>query len=403
MRKIGLSSKKVFENIEKFRQQDIPWDKVLNSICTKPHAIATQAFTEAIDTNLGDIRIFRGTYQIEQQVIEMIGSLLGGKESSGSLVSGGTEANLLAMYVARKVAQLKQPGMQGGEVIVAETVHYSLVKIFDLLGLKQVTVPVDSALRMDTSNIPSLINKNTIAIIATAGNSEFGSIDPIKTLSDIAISHDVYLHVDAATGGFIIPFAKALGHELSDFDFSLPGVSSITMDPHKYGLANIPAGGIFFRNASLHNLISLDSFFIGTPTHRTFLGTRPGGSAVATYAVMEHLGWDGYIDITRENFEHIEYLVDNLQGLGFDILLPPELNIVIVDLPNAPEVMKLLESWDWIISVSKRFQNCLRLVVTNHVNIPMIDNVLAVLVEAIQTVGADAVSIEEKLEPELER
>ncbi|ACA86291.1 tyrosine decarboxylase MfnA [Shewanella woodyi] len=393
MRKHGLSKSEVYSNIQKLRQTDVPWDRVLNSICTQPHEVAVKAFTDAIDTNLGDVRIFQGTHQIEQQVIQSISTFLHAKEPAGSLVSGGTEANLLALYVAKKQARSKAKNRHVSEVICAETVHYSMKKIFDLLDLTAVILPVDEKFRMDISQINKHISENTVAIVATAGSSEFGSIDPIEELSDIAVAHQIYLHVDAATGGFIIPFAKALGYQLPNFDFSLPGVSSITMDPHKYGLANIPAGGIFFRDQSLIELISLDSFFINTPSHKTFLGTRPGGAAVATFAVLEHLGWDGYKEITRKNYATMEYLVEQLKWRNYQLASPPELNIVIVDLPNAEEVMTLLEEWDWIISVSKRFRHCLRLVITAHVNIEMIDNFLTVLDGAVNCLS-DTASLE---------
>jgi tyrosine decarboxylase/tyrosine decarboxylase/aspartate 1-decarboxylase len=155
------------------------------------------------------------------------------------------------------------------------------------------------------------------------------------------------------------------------------------MDPHKYGLVNVPAGAIFFREHALQALISLDSFFTKTPTHRTFLGTRPGAAAIATYAVLEHLGWDGFVEATRTNYENTEYLVAGLQRRGFSLLVPPELNIVIVDLPNAIEVMEVLERRGWIISVSKRYRNCLRLVVNAHVTRPVIDDFLVSLEEAL--------------------
>jgi tyrosine decarboxylase/aspartate 1-decarboxylase len=391
MRQKGLSKEQVLADIRALRAKDVPWNRVLNSISTVPHPVAVEAFHEAIDTNLGDVRIFRGTREIERQAIAMMGALLGKSDCAGSLVSGGTEANLLALYVARKWAAERRPELTGKpEVVVAETVHYSMQKIFDLLGLTSRTAPVDRRLRMDVSAAEALINERTIALIGTAGTSEFGSVDPIEDLSRIALAHDVYLHVDAATGGFIIPFARSLGYGLPRFDFSLPGVCSITMDPHKYGLVNVPAGGIFFRDASLEALVSLESFFTRTPTHRTFLGTRPGAAAVATYAVLEHLGWDGFVDATRTNYQTMEYLTSQLAVRGYRLLAPSELNIVIVDLPNAIEVMETLEGWDWIISVSKRYRNCLRLVITQHVTQPMIDEFLVALDRATSVLARRA-------------
>lgn len=370
------------------RAKDVPWTRVLNSICTEPHPLSVEAFLSAIDTNLGDGRIFRGTREIEERAIARIGALLGRSGCAGSLVSGGTEANLLALYVARKHAIRTRGELAGSpEVVVAETVHYSLHKVFEVLGLVPRTAPVDDRLRMNVGAARALVNERTIALVGTAGTSEFGSIDPIEDLGRLAEERGLHLHVDAATGGFIIPFARELGHDLPRFDFSVPGVSSITLDPHKYGLVNIPAGAVFFRDESLRSLIHLDSFFTRTPAHRTFLGTRPGAAAVATYAVLEHLGWDGFTRVTRTNYEHVSYLVSRLTERGFSLFVPPELNIVVVDLERAVEVMDILEGWGWIISVSRRYRSCLRLVVTRHVTRAVIDEFLIALERAVDSLG----------------
>ena len=379
MRKVGQKAEAVLKDIDQHLNCDVPWQFVLNSICTQPHPVAVAAFTRSIATNLGDVRIFKGTYELEKKAIAAMAGLLNAEDCHGSLVSGGTEANLLAIYVARKHACARRGDISRPEVIVAETVHFSMQKIFDMLGITPRTVEVDHRYKMDVSQVQRLINDNTIAIVGTAGTSEFGSVDPIEELSRIAAHHDLYFHVDAATGGFIIPFARALGYELPNFDFSLPGVCSITLDPHKYGLVNIPAGGIFFRTKELHSMISLDSFFASTPVHRTFLGTRPGGAAAASYATFETLGQDGFIETTKSNYQHMEYLVERLESLGYQVPVAPELNIVIVALADAIAVSRQLEARGWIISVSKRFSNCLRLVINQHVDREVIDRFLQVL------------------------
>lgn len=387
MRRFGLTESEVRRSVERHLRMDVPWSRVLNSICTQPDAFGAEMASIASHTNLGDVRIFRGTHRLEQQAVARICDLLGNPGGPGSLVSGGTEANLLAMYVAKKLASARRGTTRlAPEVIVGETVHYSFNKVFQMLGLIPAVAPVDDSLRMDPSKVTSLITPGTVAIVGTAGSSEFGSVDPVEQLSEIAAEHGVYLHVDAATGGFIIPFARELGYDLPRFDFTLPGVSSITMDPHKYGLVGIPAGGIFFRDESLQAEIGLDSFFAATPTHRTFLGTRPGAGAVATYAVLEHLGWEGFVRVTRTNFENTEYLMRELRSRGYALAVRPDLNIVVVSLPAAAKVMEVLESWDWIVSVSKRFRDTLRIVVTGHVTRSVIDAFLDALDRAVRDV-----------------
>lgn len=360
-------------------RDDVPWDRVLNSICTQPHPLGVEMAAAAAHTNLGDVRIFRGTKRIERKVVNLLLAFLNNSAGSGNLVSGGTEANLIAMLVARESARDRGRLTSQPEVIVSSTVHFSFTKIFAILGLTPVVVPVDGSLRLPPEETARRINDNTIAVVATAGSSEFGVVDPVPAISERLSSHDVHLHVDAATGGFIIPFARALGHDLPDFDFSVDGVDSITIDPHKYGLVNVPAGVILFRGAQDAGRFAASSFFADTPVHNTFLGTRPGNAAVATYAVLEHLGWDGFASITRTNFGVTRYLASRLKAAGYELFIEPELNIVVVKMPGAVRISQLLESRGWIASTSTRYEETLRLVVARHVTRAVVDEFLPAL------------------------
>ncbi|MEU0897912.1 tyrosine decarboxylase MfnA [Streptomyces massasporeus] len=390
MRDTGASASDVRGRIATEMADDVPWNRVLNSICTEPHPLGVEMASAAAHTNLGDVRIFRGTKRIERKVVELLLDLLGNPGGSGSLVSGGTEANLIAMLVARESARARGRLTDRPEVLVSSTVHFSFTKVFGLLGLTPVVVPVDDSLRLPAGEVARRIGEHTVAVVATAGSSEFGVVDAVDEIGPVVAGRDVHLHVDAATGGFIIPFARELGHDLPQFDFTVDGVDSITIDPHKYGLANVPAGAILFRGAQDAGRFAVDSFFIDTPVHNTLLGTRPGAAAVSTYAVLEHLGRDGFRDLTRTNFEVTKYLVDGLRAAGHELFAEPQLNIVVVKVPHAVRISQLLESKGWIVSTSKRFGETLRLVVTRHVTPAMVDEFLPVLEAACKEVMAEA-------------
>ncbi|NJP51499.1 tyrosine decarboxylase MfnA [Streptomyces sp. SBST2-5] len=390
MRNTGALASDVRRRIEAQLADDVPWNRVLNSICTEPHPLAVEMASRAAHTNLGDVRIFRGTKRIEREVVRLLLELLGNPGGSGSLVSGGTEANLIAMLVARETARARGRLTERPEVVVSSTVHFSFTKVFHLLGLTPVVVPVDDDLRMPAKETARRIGEHTVAVVATAGSSEFGVVDAVDEIGPVVAGRGVHLHVDAATGGFIIPFARELGHDLPQFDFTVEGVDSITIDPHKYGLANVPAGAVLFRGAEDAGRFSVDSFFVDTPVHHTLLGTRPGAAAVSVYAVLEHLGRDGFRDITRTNFEVTRYLVDSLRAAGYELFAEPQLNIVVVRLPHAARISQLLESRGWIVSTSKRFGETLRLVVTRHVTRETVDEFLPALQQACQDVTAEA-------------
>ncbi|GAA1420976.1 tyrosine decarboxylase MfnA [Streptomyces thermospinosisporus] len=390
MRDTGASASDVRRRIEAELADDVPWNRVLNSICTEPHPLAVEMASRAAHTNLGDVRIFRGTKRIEREVVRLLLGLLGNPGGSGSLVSGGTEANLVAMLVARETARARGRLTERPEVVVSSTVHFSFTKVFRLLGLTPVVVPVDDDLRLPAKETARRIGEHTVAVVATAGSSEFGVVDAVDEIGPAVAGRGVHLHVDAATGGFIIPFARELGYGLPQFDFTVEGVDSITIDPHKYGLANVPAGAVLFRGSEDAGRFSVDSFFAGTPVHHTLLGTRPGAAAVSVYAVLEHLGRDGFRDLTRTNFEVTRYLVDSLRAAGYELFAEPQLNIVVVKLPHAVRISQLLESRGWIVSTSKRFGETLRLVVTRHVTREMVDEFLPVLQQACKDVTAEA-------------
>ncbi|MFD1954365.1 tyrosine decarboxylase MfnA [Paenibacillus thailandensis] len=389
MREHGLDKDSVLQNIEDHLAKDAAWNKVLNSICTEPLAIGKEAFIRSIDTNLGDVRIFRGSSELEHKAVRLLASLLGGGDSPGNIVSGGTEANVLALLAAKK----RRPDIASPEIIIPETAHFSLFKAIHLMGLQYRIAKVDSRFKADPASIEALINDNTVAILATAGTSELGSVDPIEAIAQVALRHRVYLHVDAATGGFIIPFARKLGMDLPAFDFTLEGVCSITVDPHKYGLAPIPAGGILFRDRHIQQLVSVDSYFMGIPGHMTMLGTRNGAGAAAAYAVMEHLGLSGYMEITERNFELTRYLVRQLKDRGLRLPLEPELNIVLFEMDGAAQFLRYCEERGWIVSVSKRFPDAVRIVIQRHVTHGMINQFLSLLdrfVEDRKSAGAAA-------------
>ncbi|MFJ9542585.1 tyrosine decarboxylase MfnA [Streptomyces sp. NPDC101225] len=390
MRNAGLPASDVRGRIATELADDVPWNRVLNSICTQPHPLGAEMASAAAHTNLGDVRIFRGTKRIERKVVRLLLDLLGNPGGSGNLVSGGTEANLVAMLVARESARARGRLTGRPEVVVSSTVHFSFTKIFGLLGLTPVVVPVDDGLRLPAAEVARRIGEHTVAVVATAGSSEFGVVDAVDEIGPAISGRDVHLHVDAATGGFIIPFARELGHDLPQFDFTVDGVDSITIDPHKYGLANVPAGAVLFKGAQDAGRFAFDSFFVDTPVHNTLLGTRPGSAAVSTYAVLEHLGREGFTAITRTNFEVTEHLVAGLRAAGHELAVEPQLNIVVVKMEHAVRISQLLESWGWIVSTSKRFGETLRLVVTRHVTATMVDEFLPVLERARAHVASEA-------------
>ncbi len=362
MRAKGLSREEVLAKLKQAREKDLKYDsgKILCSMCTAPHPTAKLAHEMFSDSNLGDPGLFPGSRQLEKEAVSALAELLHGKSSVGFIVSGGTEANLMAMYAARNRASVKDP-----EVIIPESAHFSFSKVCNLLKLKPISAKLDGSFRVDPSSVEHLISRNTVAIVANAGSAELGTVDPIDALSKIAVDHGVYLHVDAAFGGFVIPFLKELGYAAPDFDFQLEGVQSVTVDPHKMGMSTIPAGGILFRDRTLLEFIKTETPYLTEEYQYTFVGTRSGSSAAATWAVIASLGREGFKKTVKHCMELTTFLSLGLEALGFEVLLRPTMNIVAFRSANAKLLTDNLRQHGWFVSYVPRI-DCVRVVLMPH-------------------------------------
>lgn len=341
--------------------------RILGSMCTEAHPFAKEVYCKFLDTNLGDPGLFKGTKFIEDEVIKSIGNLLSLDNAFGNIVTGGTEANIMAIRAARNHAR-KYKGIKDGEIIIPESAHFSFKKAADMLNLNIVEAKLDENYKIDVDALKEVISDKTVAIVAIAGTTELGLIDPIEEISQIAHENNIYFHVDAAFGGFSIPFLKEIGYDLPVFDFSLPGVCSITVDPHKMGLAPIPAGGIIFRKEEYLNVMAVDSPYLTVKTQSTVVGTRIGASSAATYAIMKYFGREGYCKLAENLMNNTKFLKEGLEEIGYDVVCEPELNIVAFNHPDldANVLSQKLEKLNWKVSVAK-CPVAIRIVLMNHI------------------------------------
>ena len=370
----GLPKSVIREQLEAKLQRDFTYSsgKILCSMCTNPHSFAKQIYRKYLEKNLGDPSLFPASAELEQETVSMLCSLLSNPDASGSIVSGGTEANILALWAARNLAKKEH-----GEVIIPVSAHHSFDKAADLLDLKLIKVKLNSRFQMDVKAAEKSVTSKTVAIVGVAGSTGLGVVDPISELSDIASANNIYLHVDAAFGGFVLPFFKELGCEPLDFDFRLPSVCSITIDPHKMGLAPIPAGGILFRDAAISEAISMKVPYIsGEFEKSTLLGTRSGASAVAVWALMIHMGRVGYAAVVDRCLKLTWKLVEGIQRIdGVNIVTEPTMNVVGIksDLIDVRLIFQELRKLGWAVSL---FPDYLRIVIMPHTKLSHIKRLL---------------------------
>ncbi|MGQ4910825.1 MAG: tyrosine decarboxylase MfnA [Candidatus Thorarchaeota archaeon] len=386
----GLPKEVVLERLDALIEADSTYSSghPIASMSTLPHHIATEVFVNTLEKNAGRLHTFKGSAQVEQEVIMMMGEMLGLGEPHGTTTSGGTESNLLAMLAAREVAK----GIKRPEVIAPRTVHSSVDKSAWLLGVKLIKTPVDDQYRARPQAIDNAITENTIGIVATAGTTYLGQIDPIERIGDIALERNLPFHVDAAFGGFVIPFLKDLGMVSVNFDFAVKGVTSVSSDPHKMGLAPIPAGTIIFRRPEFLKAITRRVPYLqgASSTQASILGTRPAASILATWAVMKHLGREGYRKVVAECMNRTRLAMDRIRANpAVRAAIKPIMNLVGILSEETPleTVVRLMEEKGWRMATSP-LPPTIRLVIMPHVT----EEVLNVFFDDLDQVTAQAAS-----------
>jgi tyrosine decarboxylase/aspartate 1-decarboxylase len=371
----GLPQNVIIQELETKLRRDLHYSsgKILCSMCTNPHHFAKQIYRKYFEKNLGDPSLFPASVELEQETVNMLGSLLSNPQASGSIVSGGTEANIVALWAARNLAKKER-----GEVIVPVSAHYSFDKACDLLKLKLIKVKLNDNYQMDVKAAEKAITSRTVAVVGVAGTTGLGVVDPINELSEVTSACDIFLHVDAAFGGFVLPFLEELGYKPLEFDFRLPNVCSITIDPHKMGLAPIPAGGILFRGGSFAEVISTKiPYLSGDETkHSTILGTRSGACAVAVWALLKHFGLSGYRRVVDNCLELTWKLAEAIQRTNeLDVVTKPTMNVVGIksDTVDVSLIFQELRKHGWAVSL---FPNFIRVVIMPHTKPEHIKNFL---------------------------
>jgi sphinganine-1-phosphate aldolase len=263
--------------------------------------LLADAYTEFMAENGLSPIAFPSLKKFEAEVLAMSASLFHGTpETAGTMTSGGSESLLMAVKTARDHARAEK-GITEPEAIFPITCHPALDKAAHYFGVKALHAPVDDSFRVDVKAVERLITPNTILLVGSAPAYPHGVIDPIPELAALARRHGLLCHVDACLGGFHLPFARKLGVEVPPFDFQVEGVTSLSADIHKYGFAAKGASVILYKDKALrrHQFFTRSDWPGGLYGSPSMLGTRPGGAIAAAWAVMNHLGEEGYLRIHK--------------------------------------------------------------------------------------------------------
>ncbi|MDA8344641.1 MAG: aminotransferase class V-fold PLP-dependent enzyme [Thermaerobacter sp.] len=249
--------------------------------------------------------IWPSAAKFEAEVVAMTARMLSGDAVRthrrgdrvvGAVSTGGTESILLAMLAYRDWGR-EEKGIAQPEIVVPVTAHAAFEKAAHYFGLRLVRVPVAEDLRADVEAMRAAVNENTVVLVASAPSFPHGVIDPIEEIAALAGEHDIGCHVDACLGGFVLPWAERLGYPVPPFDFRVPGVTSISVDTHKYGFAAKGTSVVLYRSADLfhHQCYTAADWPGGLYVSSTLLGSRPGALIAAAWAALVATGEDGYM------------------------------------------------------------------------------------------------------------
>ncbi len=293
--------------------------------------VAKQAYLMYFSENGLGLRAFRSLARFESEVVDMgLGLLHGGPLARGAMTTGGTESIFLAVKAARDLAKKRDSSRGKPQILMACSAHPAFDKAAHFMGLETVRTPLQADFRADPAAIEAAITSDTVMIVGSVPAYPHGVVDPIGEIAAVAQSHGIWMHVDACVGGYFAPFAKQLGEAIPDWDFLVPGVTSISADLHKYGYTAKGASTLFFRDAESFAGMgwTFDNWPRGQYFTNTLVGTRPGGAIAAAWAVMKYLGESGYQRITQRVIATRHALQAGTASLGLQTFGDPKLSIV---------------------------------------------------------------------------
>ena len=300
----GWSPAETLERLEALRRDDVRWkDGRVFSLAyyasPEAHELATEAYRRFSGENALNVDAFPSLRTMQADVLSIVAGWMGAPRSArGFFSSGGTESILMAVKAARD--QFRRDKTRPN-VVLPTSAHAAFEKAGAYFGVEMRRVPVRDDWRADAAAMARAIDDQTVMLVASAPQYPQGLVDPVSDVAAVALDRGVNCHVDACMGGVTLPYLARLGVNLPKWNFEVDGVTSISVDLHKFGYAAKGASVIMYRTAELraHQAFVTDNWLGGFYGSSGVLGTKSGGPIAAAWAVLHHLGDDGYLHVTR--------------------------------------------------------------------------------------------------------
>jgi sphinganine-1-phosphate aldolase len=357
----GLPEGELFARLETFREHDLAtrggrtWAYVYDTGRADIDRIAERAYVAFLHENGLDPTVFPSLLGLENEVVAIaLAHLGGGPDGVGSFTSGGTESCMLAVKAARDRTRSRRT-IGRGNLVLPCTAHAAFHKAARYFDLDTRVVEVDPVtFKADVDAVAAAIDDDTVAIVGSAPSYAHGVIDPIEALGQLALERDVWLHVDACVGGWLLPYLRRLGREVAPFDLAVPGVTSLSVDLHKYAYCPKGASLVLYRDreARRHQLFACADWTGYTVINPTIQSSKTGGALAAAWATLHHVGDDGYLDIARRTHEATRRLVAGIGAIdGLEVLGAPEMSMIAAraDGFDVFEVIDLMKDRRWYV------------------------------------------------------
>ncbi|MFV0462110.1 MAG: pyridoxal phosphate-dependent decarboxylase family protein [Nostocoides sp.] len=298
---------------------------VYDSGLAEVDALGKQALAQFSSANGLDPTAFPSLLVMENDLIAWAGRLLHAPDGfAGSITSGGTESILLAVLAARDGA----PGIAEPSLILPTTAHAAFHKAAHYFGVRPVVVDVDQATyRADPAAMAAAIDASTVLVVASAPSYAHGVIDPVPEIAAAASAAGVRCHVDACIGGWVLPWLDTPW----PWDFTVPGVTSMSVDLHKYAYAPKGVSALLHRSAALRQpqLFACADWPGYTMLNATTQSTRSGGPLAGAWAVTHAIGDQGYADLAAAAYEATRTLAQGIAAIpGLRLVAEPDSTLV---------------------------------------------------------------------------
>ncbi|MCU1458975.1 MAG: PLP-dependent enzyme glutamate decarboxylase [Actinomycetia bacterium] len=297
-------------------------------------AVGRDAYVRFMSENALNPMAFPSLGRMHADVVAMTAGLLHHPRPSGDvgfMTAGGTESLLMSVKAARERGRAR--GVSDPKMVIPTSAHAAFDKGGESFGVEVVRIPVRGDFRADLDATAAAVDHRTVLVAGSAPGYPHGVIDPIPELAAVAAGVDANFHVDACMGGMVLPFMEQLGEPVAPWDFRVPGITSISVDLHKYGYTPKGASVILYAEEArrLDQVFLFDGWSGGFYASPAMLGTRSGGPIAGAWAVLQYVGASGYRELTRVTLDAARRIAVGTRAVdGLDVVGEPDMTLLAI-------------------------------------------------------------------------